>query len=94
VGAAAPDGLSPDHLLTVADVGRWLALGEDWVREHAAELGGVKIGHDPRSPLRFTRREVEQWIEEHRLRPPTGVSTTPTRTAERVKLLPLPGERQ
>jgi hypothetical protein len=84
---------SPERLLTVADVARWLSLGEHWVREHAAELGGVKIGDDPRSPLRFARVAVEEWIEEHRLRAPAGVPATPTETAERVKLLPLPGER-
>jgi hypothetical protein len=84
---------SPERLLTVADVARWLALGEGWVREHAAELGGVKVGADSRSPLRFARPAVEQWIEEHRLRPPTRVSATPTEAAERVKLLPLPRER-
>jgi hypothetical protein len=83
----------PDQLLTAADVARWLALGEGWVREHAAELGAVKLGADPRAPLRFTRLGVEEWIERHRLRPPIA---RPRRRipAERVKLLPLPGERR
>jgi hypothetical protein len=84
----------PDRLLTVAEVAAWLALGEAWVREHAAELGAVKIGDDPRSPLRFTHRGIEQWIDAHRLRSSTPLPVRPTRTAERVKLLPLPGERR
>ena len=93
MGATARDR-TPERLLTVAEVARWLALGEDWVREHVAELGGVKLGDDPRSPLRFTRSGVEHWIEEHRLRPAAGAPAPPIRTAERVKLLPLPGERR
>jgi hypothetical protein len=79
-------------MLTVADVAAWLALGEGWVREHAAELGGVKVGDDPRAPLRFPRGGVEEWIESRRLRP----AMTPVRpriSGERVKLLPLRRER-
>lgn len=79
------------HLLTVAEVATWLALGEGWVREHAAELGGVKVGDDPRSPLRFTRAGVDEWIERRRLRP----AAKPCRQrihAERVSLLPLPDD--
>jgi hypothetical protein len=79
-------------MLTVADVAQWLALGEGWVREHAPELGGVKVGDDPRAPLRFTRDRVLDWIESRRLRP-----TVPARRqvrAENVKLLPLPRERR
>ena len=56
-------------MLTVADVATWLALGEGWVREHAAELGGVRLGDDPRAPLRFTRAGVQDWIDSRRLRP-------------------------
>ena len=85
------DAVTP--MLTVADVARWLGLGEGWVREHAAELGGVKVGDDPRAPLRFTRAGVQDWIESRRLRP----VVRPVRRgvpAERVKLLPLPGERR
>ena len=80
-------------MLTVADVAAWLALGEGWVREHAAELGGVKVGDDPRAPLRFTSRGVEEWIESRRLRP----AAKPVRRgvpAERVKLLSLPHDRR
>lgn len=83
-----------DRLLTVAEVAAWLGLGQGWVREHAAELGAVKVGDDPRSSLRFTRPGVEQWIDAHRLRPPTPLPTRSIRTAERVKLLPLPRERR
>jgi predicted DNA-binding transcriptional regulator AlpA len=84
----------PDRLLTVAEVAAWLALGQAWVREHAAELGAVKTGDDPRSPLRFARRDIEQWIDEHRLQAPIPLSARRTTAAERVKLLPLPDERR
>ena len=83
------DAVTP--MLTVADVATWLVLGEGWVREHAAELGGVRVGDDPRAPLRFTRAGVQGWIESRRLRP----VVRPVRRgvpAERVKLLPLPRE--
>jgi hypothetical protein len=80
-------------MLTVADVAAYLALGEGWVREHAAELGGVKVGDDPRAPLRFARGGIEKWIESRRLRP--GLKPVRRRVpAERVKLLPLPRERR
>ena len=79
-------------MLTVAEVAGWLAMGEGWVREHASELGGVKLGNDPRAPLRFARAGVEDWIESQRLRP--AAKPVRRRTpAERVKLLPLPRER-
>jgi hypothetical protein len=84
----------PDRLLTVAEVAAWLALGQGWVREHAAELGAVKTGDDPRSPLRFARRDIERWIEAHRLRSPVSMPARRRRAAERVKLLPLPDERR
>ncbi|MQA76310.1 MAG: hypothetical protein GEU88_18610 [Solirubrobacterales bacterium] len=86
------DAGGSERLLTVAEVAQWLSLGEGWVREHAAELGGVKVGDDPRAPLRFTGQGVEEWIERRRLQP----AERPRRrrvSAERVKLLPLPGER-
>jgi hypothetical protein len=80
-------------MLTVAEVATWLALGDGWVREHAAELGGVKLGDDPRAPLRFPRAGVEDWLESHRLRPAAKSVRRRTR-AQRVKLLPLPRERR
>jgi hypothetical protein len=80
-------------MLTVGDVARWLALGEGWVREHAAELGGVKLGDDPRAPLRFTRAGVQDWIESRRLRPLVKAARRRV-PAERVKLLPLPRDRR
>lgn len=80
-------------MLTAGEVATWLALGEGWVRQHAAELGGVKVGDDPRAPLRFTRAGVQEWIENWRLRP-TMKPSRPTAPAERVKLLPLPHERR
>lgn len=81
-------------LLTTADVATELAMSEEWVRDHAGELGGIRAGVTCRAPLRFERASIEDWKERRRVAPPPE----PDRHTQRrrpqapagVELLPLP----
>jgi hypothetical protein len=48
----------PVRLYDTRAVARMLAVSEDWVREHAAELGAMRVGDSPRGPLRFDSAKV------------------------------------
>lgn len=47
----------PARFLDASATARMLSVERDWVYEHAAELGAVRLG-GPRGRLRFDRREV------------------------------------
>jgi hypothetical protein len=83
-------------LLTTAEVARELAMSTDWVREHAAEFGAIRVS-GPRSPLRFEVARLEEWKECHRLRfpatPTKGHRCGPRQMPSGVKLVPLPDRR-
>jgi excisionase family DNA binding protein len=83
---------APDALLSVREVAALLAMSEDFVRAHAAELGGRRVG----SRLRFRRESVDTWIDAQRHdESPDAPSRRPgpRRTQAGVELLPLPGRR-
>ena len=48
--------------LTVADVASLLGVRRDWVREHGAELGGVKLGDGRSCPWRFHSSAIANWM--------------------------------
>jgi hypothetical protein len=81
-------------LLTTAEVAAEVRMSEDWVRDHAPELGGIRAGRTKRAPLRFEPEGIEAWKRDHRI----GSSTTErprrrrsrVRRADDVELLPLP----
>jgi len=82
-------------LWTTADVAADLTMSEDWVREHAAELGGIRMGGSPRAPLRFDPRRIGQYKERQQLCAPAPPSRTPQRPGPRhrsrsLDLLDLP----
>lgn len=52
-----------DRLLTVEEVAKRLRVARAFVYRHAVELGAFKIG----SHLRFSEREVNEWLEQQRL---------------------------
>lgn len=82
-------------MLTTAEVAAEIRMSEDWVRAHAAELGGIRAGRTCRAKLLFERDNIAAWKEAHRLVRPVkkprrrrhvSVSTAPAD----VDLLPLP----
>src|SRR3954468_19989320 len=52
VALAAGSGSAGKRWLSTEEVARAFGRSADWVREHASELGGRKIG-GPRAPWRF-----------------------------------------
>jgi hypothetical protein len=83
-------------LLTTALTAKRLAMSEAWVREHAAELGGIRIGDSKHTQLRFEPGKLEEWKERHRLKlPRTKTTHRPARrrAPSGVDLLPLPARR-
>jgi excisionase family DNA binding protein len=89
-GVAESDPSAP---LTTAEAAKLLKLSEDFVRAHAAELGGSRIS-GPRSALRFERARLNRWLRTRQIEPtPTTQPCRkpgPRRGARAVDLLPLP----
>ncbi|HSC20491.1 MAG TPA: hypothetical protein VLC07_02075 [Solirubrobacterales bacterium] len=83
-------------LWTTSEVAEEIAMSEDYVREHAAELGGIRTG-GPRSPLRFDPSGVEDWKQRRRLPPPPPRRRShrpgPRRAPRGVELVALPADR-
>jgi hypothetical protein len=57
----------PFRLLDTKTVASMLAISEEWVREHAAELGAVRVGDGPKGALRFDAARVRAALEHRRL---------------------------
>jgi hypothetical protein len=55
------------RLVDTKTVARMLAVSEEWVREHAAELGAVRVGDGPKGALRFDAARVRAALERRRL---------------------------
>lgn len=79
--------------MTTAEVATEITMSEDWVRDHAGELGGIRAGRTERAPLRFEPEEIKAWKRLHRISPPIA-DGAPRRRADRppagLELLPLP----
>jgi hypothetical protein len=60
----------PLRLLDTRTVARMLAVSEEWVREHAAELGAIRVGDGPKGALRFDAARVRAALERRRLSQP------------------------
>jgi len=58
------------QLLTTREVAQLLAMSEEWVRENAAELGGIRMGRTARSQLRFDPEGIAAYKERQRLGAP------------------------
>lgn len=68
----------PLRLLPTQAVARTLAVSEDWVREHAAELGAIRIGDGAKGTLRFDAARVNAALDGRRLdRPHEGQRRRP-----------------
>jgi hypothetical protein len=81
-------------LLTTAEVAAEVKMSEDWVRDHAPELGGIRAGRTKRAPLRFEPEGIEAWKREHRLAASTPQGARRRRSTARrsddIEMLPLP----
>lgn len=84
-------------LLTTADVAADLAVSEEWVRDHQADLGAIKLGDGPKARLRFEPDAITAYKARRRVEPPE--STPPQRRRPRrrrhrapadVELFPVP----
>ena len=60
----------PFRLMDTQTVARMLAVSEEWVREHAAELGAIRVGDGPKGALRFDLARVRAALERRRLERP------------------------
>jgi hypothetical protein len=83
-----------DHVETAA-VATMLGVSDDWVRDHAVELGAVRIGDGPKGALRFDLRRVRAALDRRRFgRPPKAKPrrSGPDRRVRGVELLVLPDD--
>jgi hypothetical protein len=70
-------------------------MSEDWVRDNAADLGGIRMGRTSRAQLRFDPADVEAYKERQRLERIVAAPEKAHRAGRRaapagVDLLPLP----
>lgn len=80
-------------LMTTSEVAAEIRMSEDWVREHAAELGAIRAGRTCRAPLRFEPERIAAWKDAHRLGRPMPAPRRRSRARRApagVELLPLP----
>lgn len=80
-------------LVDVDDVAALLKVSRDWVYEHQAELGAVRLGAGARPTLRFEAARVREYVAARRV---DGQQEAPRRRGPRrstraVELLPLRG---
>jgi hypothetical protein len=60
--------IDKDHqLLEAADVAEILGVHESWVRVHYRELPHILIGNGERPRVRFRRKALLAWIEQHEI---------------------------
>lgn len=81
-------------MVGTAAIARMVGMSEDWVRDHAGELGGVRAGDGARGELRFDVAVVRERMARR------GVAADqlageprrpgPRPPARKVRLLPLP----
>jgi hypothetical protein len=73
----------PFRLVDTQTLARMLAVSEEWVRAHAAELGAVRVGDGPKGALRFDLARVRAALERRRLDRPKGRQRRPPRQRPR-----------
>lgn len=82
-------------LWSTKEVAEEFGRSEDWVREHAAELGGIRLGRTSRSPLGFEPEDIAAYKRRQRLELAAAAPEKSQRAGRRpvpagVELLPLP----
>jgi hypothetical protein len=61
-----PDRERPVRYLTVAELAAQFGVSTEWVYEHKAELGAIRLGDGPKARLRFDREHVTEVIRARR----------------------------
>ena len=64
----------PFRLIATPVVARMLAVSQGWVRDHASELGAIRVGDGPKGALRFDPRRVRAALERRRVERPGEAS--------------------
>jgi hypothetical protein len=83
------------HHVDTAAVATMLGVKSDWVREHAVELGAIRVGDGPKGALRFDVERVKRALDQRRLGRPGRLRKRrpgPARRSPGVELLPLPAD--
>jgi hypothetical protein len=94
----APGEVGALKLWTTARVAEEIGFSQDWVRDHAAELGGIRMGHPTRGQLRFEPPRIEAYKQRRQLPEKSATRQRSRRRPGRrrvptgVPLLPLPGD--
>ena len=68
--------MAHEDLMTSKQVADWLHVSIRFVKDHAPELGGVRMGGSLKKAghLRFAESKVQAWIEEILKTPPSCLS--------------------
>ena len=72
-----------------------LGVSAQWVRDHADELGGWRLGSGPKAPYRFHASGAERALRGATRQPeakPVESSRSRRRTSSRSRLLPVRGD--
>ena len=64
----------PVRLMATPVVARILGVSEEWVRDHASELGAIRVGDGPKGALRFDSRRLRAALERRRVERPREAS--------------------
>lgn len=85
------------EVLTTAEVASRYRVSEEFVREHAVEMGGRRLGRSRRAPLRFNARDLDRWwrglpLEADLERAEKSQRPGPRRAPRGVKLFPVGAE--
>ncbi|HKZ14407.1 MAG TPA: hypothetical protein VJL81_11225 [Solirubrobacterales bacterium] len=78
LGVACTDD---DPMLNTEQAAARLGFSTEYVRDHAAELGGVKLTDGPKAPWRFDPAKLGH--KDHAAEPPPSPQVTPRRRAPR-----------
>jgi hypothetical protein len=56
--------MAHEDLMTAKQVAEWLHMSTRFVKEHAADMGGVRMGGSVKKAgaLRFRESKVQEWI--------------------------------
>jgi hypothetical protein len=98
--AIAGDAIDPagTALIDTRETARRLGVSADYVREHADELGAVRLGGGPKPRLRFDPTTIAEQLKPLPKATPIQEPSPPRRrsrsaTQPRGELLPIRGER-